>query len=88
MPPSPRGVLASVYYSALEAQGSNARFQPFLVAGIVVDQNEVRDWTRENPMSDRTTRRFEEDATSGIAWSVEIGASRQVTQSGRRQVIV
>jgi opacity protein-like surface antigen len=85
---SARGVMASVYYAPLEAQGSNERFQPFVVAGIGVARNKVGDWTRENPTSDRTTRKFEGDTSSGLAWSVGIGASHQVTEAGRWPVIV
>lgn len=83
-----RGVMASVYYAPLEARGSNARFQPFFVAGIGGARNEVGDWTRENPGADRPVRTFEGDTTSGLAWSVGVGASYQVTEPGRWPVIV
>ena len=85
---STRGVMASVFYAPLEAQGSNAPFQPFVVAGLGVARNEVGDWTRENPASGRPTRTFEGDTSSGLAWSIGIGASYQITRPGRWPVIV
>ncbi len=85
---STRGVMASVYYAPLEAQGSNAPFQPFVVAGIGVARNEVGDWTRENPASGRPARTYEGDTSSGLAWSLGIGASYQVTRPGRWPIIV
>lgn len=85
---STRGLMASVYYAPLEAQGSNAPFQPFVVAGVGVARNEVGDWTRESATSGRPTRTFEGDTSSGLAWSVGIGASYQVTAAGRWPVIV
>lgn len=85
---STRGLMASVYYAPLEARGSNAPFQPFVVAGIGVARNEVGDWTRENPTSGRPTRTFEGNTSSDLAWSLGIGASYQVTRPGRWPVIV
>lgn len=85
---STRGIMASVYYAPLEARGSNARFQPFFVAGIGGARNEVGDWTRENPSADRPIRTFEGDTTSALAWSVGVGASYQVTEPGRWPVIL
>jgi opacity protein-like surface antigen len=85
---STRGVMASVYYAPLEAQGSNAPFQPFVVAGVGIARNEVGDWTRENPTSGRPTRTFEGGTSSGLAWSLGIGASYQVTRPGRWPVII
>lgn len=85
---STHGLMASVYYAPLEAQGSGATFQPFVVAGIGVARNEVGDWTRENPTSGRPVRTYEGDTSSGFAWSVGIGASYQVTEPGRWPVIV
>lgn len=85
---STRGVMASVYYAPLEAQGSNAPFQPFVVAGIGIARNEVGDWTRENPASGRPSRTFEGASSSGLAWSIGLGASYQVTRPGRWPIIV
>lgn len=85
---STRGVMASVYFSPLEAHGSVSSFQPFVVAGLGIAQNEVGDWTRENPSSDRPIRSFEGDRTSGLAWSLGVGASFQVTRPGRWPIIV
>ena len=85
---STHGVMASVYYAPLEAQGSNAPFQPFVVAGIGVARNEVGEWTRENPASGRPSRTYEGNTSSGLSWSVGIGASYQITEPGRWPVIV
>lgn len=83
-----QGVMASVYYAPLEAQGSNAPFQPFVVAGIGIARNEVGEWTREGPTSGRPIRTFEGNTSSGLAWSVGLGASYQVTRPSRWPVIV
>ena len=85
---SSRGVMANVYYAPLEARGSNALFQPFVVAGIGVARNEVGQWTRVNPSSGRPERIFEGDTTSDFAWSVGVGASMQITRPGKWPVIV
>ena len=85
---STRGAMANVFYAPLEARGSNATFQPFIVAGLGVARNKVGDWTRTNPASGRPVRVFEGDTTTGLAWSVGVGASLQVTGPGRWPIIV
>ena len=82
--------MANVFYAPMEARGSNAVFQPFVVAGIGVAENEVSEWTRRNTASGagRTFRTFEGDTNSGVAWSVGLGASLQVTKPGKWPVIL
>jgi hypothetical protein len=90
---STSGFLGNVYYAPFEAQGSNSVFQPFIVAGIGVAQNEVGDWTRtKNPgnptFGDNTVRSYSGATTSDVAWSVGFGAAFQVTRPGEWPVIV
>jgi opacity protein-like surface antigen len=80
--------MGNVFYAPLEARGSNAIFQPFLVAGIGLARNKVGEWTRtknlDNPTYDtNTVRTYEGATTTSLAWSVGIGASLQVTRPGR-----
>lgn len=85
---STRGAMLNLFYAPLEARGSNDRFQPFLVAGLGFAHNDVGDWTRTNPTSDRPVRVFEGDSTSDLAWSVGIGASFQITDPGEWPIIL
>ncbi len=90
---STTGMMANVFYAPFEARGSNAVFQPFIVAGIGLARNKMGDWTRtknpDNPtVGSGTVRTFEGATSTGLAWSVGIGASYQVTRPGRWPVIV
>lgn len=85
---STRGAMANVFYAPLEARGSNATFQPFVVAGVGIARNEVGEWTRENPTSGRPVRMFEGDTSTGLAWSIGLGASLQVTRPGQWPVVL
>lgn len=87
------GAMANLFYAPFEARGSNAVFQPFFVAGLGIARNEVGEWTRtknpDNPtFASGTVRTFEGDTTTGLAWSVGVGAALQVTRPGRWPVIV
>lgn len=82
------GAMANLYYAPLDARGSNARFQPFVVAGLGIARNEVGDWTRENPASGRPQRVFEGDTTSNLAWSLGVGASLQISGPGAWPIMV
>ncbi len=85
---STRGAMLNVFYAPLEARGSDATFQPFVVGGLGIAVNHVGEWTRENLTKTRTTRVFEGDSTSNLALSVGLGASWQVTRPGKRPVLV
>lgn len=92
---STRGAMANVFYAPFEARGSNSVFQPFIVAGLGIARNEVGEWTRENlspPPPDKPDRRelrtFEGDISSGLAWSIGVGASLQVTRPGKWPVMI
>ena len=91
---STKGAMANVFYTPFEARGSNSVFQPFIVAGLGVARNEVGEWTRENlspPPPDRDRRElrtFEGDSSSGLAWSIGVGASLQVTRPGKWPVMI
>lgn len=87
---SATALMISVFYAPLEAQGSNSRFQPFVVGGLGVSRNEVGPWTRENTsgVTNRPTRTFEGDTSTDVAWSIGAGASWQVTRPGKRPTII
>lgn len=87
------GLMGSLFYAPLEARGSNAILQPFVVAGLGLASNKVGEWTRsKNPnnpsIGTGPVRTFEGDTTTDIAWSLGVGASLQVTRPGRWPVIV
>ena len=87
------GVMANVFYAPLEARGSNAVFQPFIVGGLGISRNTVGEWTRvKNPgnptFASDTTRTFKGDTTTRLAWSLGIGASLQVTRPGKWPVLI
>lgn len=82
------GVMTNVFYAPLEARGSSAVLQPFVVAGLGLAQNTVGTWTRSNATSSRPTRTFEGDTSTDLAWSVGVGASFQVSKPGRWPIVV
>lgn len=85
---SSRGLMANLFYAPLEARGSNALFQPFVVAGLGFAVNEVGVWTRENPASTSPVRRYSGDRSTELAWSLGVGAALQVTRPGQWPIIV
>jgi opacity protein-like surface antigen len=86
--------MANLFYAPLEARGSNSRFQPFVVGGIGMSRNTVESWTRFNldagtpPGSGPATRVFGENSENPFAWSVGLGASWQLTESGERPILL
>jgi opacity protein-like surface antigen len=88
-----QGLMANVFYAPLEAQGSNALFQPFVVAGLGVAKNTVGDWTRTKNSGNATVesnpvRTYQGDTSNDFAWSLGFGASYQVTRPGKWPVLV
>lgn len=81
-------VMANLFFSPMEAQGSNSRFQPFVVGGLGLARNQMGSWERTNTDSGRETRRFEGNTSNALAVSLGLGASYQVTRAGQRPVIV
>ncbi len=88
-----QGAMANFFFAPLEAQGSNAVLQPFVVAGLGVAQNDVGDWTRTKNAGNATiasnpVRTYLGDTSSSVAWSFGLGASYQVTRPGKWPVLV
>lgn len=81
-------LMANVFYSPLERQGSNSVFQPFVVAGLGFAHNDVGVWTRTNLAAPRPVRSFESNSSLDLAWSLGIGAAWQVSRAGQRPVII
>lgn len=86
--------MANVFFSPFEAQGSNSRFQPFVVGGIGFSENKVESWTRFNldagnpPGTGADTRVFGENTETDFAWSLGVGTSWQVTRPGEWPVLI
>lgn len=88
-----QGVMANVFFAPAEARGSNAVFQPFVVAGLGVAKSDVGDWTRTKNSGNATVgtspvRSYLGDTSTSLAWSLGLGASYQVTQPGKWPVLV
>lgn len=88
-----RGMMVNGFYAPLEARGSNNIFQPFIVAGIGLAQNDVGDWTRtKNPnnatLGEQDVKEFFGDKTTSIAWSAGVGASLQLTKPGKWPILL
>jgi len=88
-----RGMMVNAFYAPLEARGSNNIFQPFIVGGIGLAQNDVGDWTRtKNPnnatLGNQDVKDFFGDKTTSIAWSAGVGASLQLTKAGQWPVLL
>lgn len=88
-----RGLMGNVFFAPLEARGSNAILQPFVVAGLGITRNEMGPWTRtKNPGNETfeqgTVRTFEGNTKTDLAWSVGVGASLQLTRPGEWPVIL
>lgn len=83
-------MMLNLFYSPLEAAGSNATFQPWVTAGIGVARNTVNSWTRENtsPPASQPVRTFGSNSQDEFAWSVGIGASWQLTEPGERPILL
>jgi len=86
------GLMGNVFYAPLEARGSNAVLQPFVVAGLGFARNEMGPWTRtkneDNETEGPTVRTFEGATSTDLAWSVGLGASLQLTRPGKWPVIL
>lgn len=85
---STSALMGNVYYAPLEARGSHSIFQPFIVAGLGVARNTTGEWTRYNAASERPERTFEGASSSGLAWSVGVGASVQLRKPGAWPIIL
>jgi hypothetical protein len=87
-----RALMASLFYAPLEAKGSHSVFQPFVVGGLGLASNSVGEWTRYNENAQGgpgdVSRTFGGDSSTGIAVSVGVGASWQVTRPGKWPVIL
>lgn len=81
-------LMANAFVAPLEMQGNTGAFQPFLMAGIGVAQNDLDDWTRTNPDSDRVTRTFEGDKNSDLAWTVGFGFAYQLNDPGKKPIML
>lgn len=81
-------LMANLFYSPYEQQGSNSVFQPFIVGGLGVARNEVNSWTRTNPAAANPVRVFNGNTESDFAWSLGVGAAWQVTRAGRHPIIL
>lgn len=84
-------MMANLFYAPFEAQGSNSRFQPFVVAGLGLSRNKVGAWTRVNDDLAGTEdefRTFAGASSTELAWSLGLGASWQITPPGRHPIIV
>ncbi|NKX44029.1 outer membrane protein [Roseicyclus persicicus] len=81
-------LMANLFYAPLEARGSAATFQPYVVAGLGLARNAVDYWTRVNPAATQPTRTFGSNTTTDLAWSIGIGASWQLTRPGDRPILL
>jgi opacity protein-like surface antigen len=81
-------LMGNLFYSPLEARGSNATFQPYIVGGIGFSRNTMDSWTRFNPLAGTPTRTFDSNSETEFAWSLGVGASWQLTQPGERPVLL
>ena len=81
-------LMANAFVAPLEMQGNTGRFQPFVMAGIGTARNEMGDWTRTNPASDRVTRTFEGDTKSDLAWAVGFGFAYQLNDPGKKPIML
>lgn len=81
-------MMVNVFYSPLEARGSNSTFQPYIVGGLGFARNTVDSWTRVNPASAQPTRIFGSNTESDFAWSFGVGASWQLTDPGEWPVLL
>lgn len=82
------GLMANLFYSPMEQLGTNSRLQPFLVAGLGVANNRVGDWTRTNSATTPTVRTFTGANHTGLALSLGIGMSYQLTAPGAHPIIL
>lgn len=88
--PGPHADMAgSVRSTAIMANGSYdfpvaGSVTPFVTAGVGVARNTMGNWTRINPDAGRPTRSFEGEASTGLAWSVGVGASMDVAPARGR----
>lgn len=72
---SSTAVIASLYYSPLEAQGKNLKFNPYVMAGLGVARHSIDSWTRTNPAVGNPVRSFASNTNSSLAWTVGVGGS-------------
>jgi opacity protein-like surface antigen len=75
-------LMGNVFYSPMHGSGSNAQFQPFVVAGLGMSHNTVDSWTRFNAGSGTPTRQFNSNSETEFAWSLGVGASWQLDGIG------
>ena len=81
-------VMLNGTYSPLERMGRNSRLQPFVTAGLGLAFNDISEWERTNPDSDRPVRAFRGRTTTSVAWSLGAGISWQAAKLGGRPVMV
>lgn len=81
-------LMANLFYSPLEARGSNATFQPYFVGGLGFSRNTMDSWTRVNPAAATPTRVFNSNSETEFAWSLGVGASWQLTAPGERPILL
>lgn len=84
---SSTALMANLFYSPMQANGSNSTFQPYLVAGLGLARNTVDSWTRVNPASGNPVRIFGSNTETEFAWSLGLGASWEITQAGSQPLL-
>ena len=76
-----KGLMANVFYVPM-ASSSQSTVQPYVTAGLGVARNDLGEWTRRNPSSSQVERSFEGGSSTGLAWSIGVGASVQLSKAG------
>jgi hypothetical protein len=66
-------LMATGYYFPLATSAPSDRVQPWLSVGGGIALNNVDDWTRTNPASEKPVRSYAGATTTDLAWSVGIG---------------
>ncbi|NNU80041.1 outer membrane beta-barrel protein [Halovulum dunhuangense] len=85
---SSTALMGNVYYLPFQRPGRNAKFQPFVTAGLGLSMNSMDDWTRTNPSATDPVRSFEGASHIDLAWSVGLGASMQISATGKRPILL
>jgi opacity protein-like surface antigen len=85
---SSTALMANLFYSPMQANGSDAAFQPYVVAGLGLARNTVDSWTRVNPTSGNPVRIFGSNTETEFAWSLGLGASWEITQANGQPVLL
>lgn len=85
---SSTAMLGTLYYSPLQHQGNNSRFQPYVLVGAGLSANKMKSWTRTNAAAVQPVRSFESGSKTDFAWTLGLGASWQMQKQGKRPIIL